>query len=215
MFERLTYRVQERVEGGAVVEHDVRARSDDEATDGRHDVQQQSGRPRRFGRQQSPGSKPAEDPRKGRRNAGGGAFKLLGRAWIPLLIVAVLTAGGFTVSRLHGIFGSEKRQSYADTRVKDSKPFNPKHLKYEVFGAPGTVADISYFDVNADPQHINAVTLPWSMDLSTTLPSIVGNVVAQGDTDTIGCRIIVDGTVKSEKVSHEVNAFTYCVLTAA
>jgi hypothetical protein len=25
----------------------------------------------------------------------------------------------------------------------------------------------------------------------------------------------VDGTVKSEKVSHEVNAFTYCVLTAA
>ncbi|WP_144209469.1 MmpS family protein [Mycobacterium tilburgii] len=139
----------------------------------------------------------------------------MGRLWIPLLIVAVLTAGGFTVSRLHGIFGSEKRQSYADTRIKDSKPFNPKHLKYEVFGAPGTVADISYFDVNADPQHVNGATLPWSMDLSTTLPSIVGNVVAQGDSDTIGCRIIVDGTVKAEKVSHEVNAFTYCVLTAA
>jgi hypothetical protein len=197
-----------------VVEHGVRARSDD-ATESSQGATPPAGRLRRFGRQSVPGSREPSGARKGRRNPGAGAIKLLGRLWIPLLIVAVLTAGGFTVSRLHGIFGSEKRQSYADTRVKDSKPFNPKHLKYEVFGAPGTVADISYFDVNADPQHINAVTLPWSMDLSTTLPSIVGNVVAQGDTDTIGCRIIVDGTVKSEKVSHEVNAFTYCVLTAA
>jgi hypothetical protein len=197
-----------------VVEHHVRARSD-VAKEGSQDVSQPSGRFRRFGRQSTPESQTPAGARKGRRNQGSGVFKLLGRIWIPLLIVAVLTAGGFTVARLHGIFGSEKRQSYADTRVKDSKPFNPKHLKYEVFGAPGTVADISYFDVNADPQHINQVTLPWSMDLSTTLPSIVGNVVAQGNTDTIGCRIFVDGTVKSEKVSHEVNAFTYCVLTAA
>lgn len=196
-----------------MVEHDVRARSD-VATEGSQGVSQPAGRFRRFGRQSAAPQQP-DRARKSRRNPGAGVFKLLGRLWIPLLIVAVLTAGGFTVSRLHGIFGSEKRQSYADTRVKDSKPFNPKHLKYEVFGAPGTVADISYFDVNADPQHINGVTLPWSMDLSTTLPSIVGNVVAQGDSDTIGCRIIVDGTVKSEKVSHEVNAFTYCVLTAA
>ncbi|CQD13129.1 mmpS4 protein [Mycobacterium lentiflavum] len=195
-----------------MVEHDVRARSD-VATEGSQGVSQPPGRFGRFGRQS--GSQAPNDSRKNKRRPGAGAFKLLGRLWIPLLIVAVLTAGGFTVSRLHGIFGSEKRQSYADSRVKDSKPFNPKHLKYEVFGAPGTVADISYFDVNADPQHINGVTLPWSMDLSTTLPSIVGNVVAQGDTDTIGCRIIVDGTVRSEKVSHEVNAFTYCVLTAA
>lgn len=197
-----------------MVEHGVRARSD-VAAEGSQGASQPSSRLRRFGRQSAPGSQEPDGGRRGRRNPGAGAFKLLGRIWIPLLIVAVLTAGGFTVSRLHGIFGSEKRQSYADTRIKDSKPFNPKHLKYEVFGAPGTVADISYFDVNADPQHINAVTLPWSMDLSTTLPSIVGNVVAQGDSDTIGCRIIVDGTVKSEKVSHEVNAFTYCVLTAA
>jgi hypothetical protein len=197
-----------------VVEHDVRARSD-VAAEGSRGVNEPAGRFRRFGRQSAPGPQGPNGARKGRRNSGSGAIKLLGRLWIPLLIVAVLTAGGFTVSRLHGIFGSEKRQSYADSRVKDSKPFNPKHLKYEVFGAPGTVADISYFDVNADPQHINGITLPWSMDLSTTLPSIVGNVVAQGDSDTIGCRIIVDGTVKSEKVSHEVNAFTYCVLTAA
>jgi hypothetical protein len=125
-------------------------------------------------------------------------------------------AGGLTVSRLHGIFGSEKRLSYADTRTDEAKPFNPKHLKYEVFSDhPGTVADISYFDVNADPQHADGVRLPWSLDIETTLPAIVGNIVAQGDSDTIGCRILVDGVVKAEKINHEVNAFTFCLLKAA
>jgi hypothetical protein len=151
---------------------------------------------------------------KSSRRPGAGIFNVLKRIWIPLVIVAVVAAGGLTVSRLHGIFGSEKRQSYADTRINDSKPFNPKHVKYEVFGPPGTVADISYFDVNGEPQHINGMHLPWSFDISTTLPSVVGNVVAQGDSDTLGCRIIVDGAVRVEKITHELNAFTFCVLTA-
>ncbi|AAS03558.1 MULTISPECIES: MmpS family protein [Mycobacterium avium complex (MAC)] len=136
------------------------------------------------------------------------------RLWIPLVIVAVVVAGGLTVSRLHGIFGSEKRPSYADTRQQDTKPFNPKHVKYEVFGPAGAMADISYFDANGEPQHINGVELPWTFDISTTLPSIVGNVVAQGNSDSLGCRILVDGVVKTERISHELNAFTYCVLTA-
>ena len=63
------------------------------------------------------------------------------------------------MSRLHGIFGSEKQLSYSDTRVDNAKPFNPKHLRYEVFGAPGTVADISYFDGNGEPQHLNGGTV--------------------------------------------------------
>jgi hypothetical protein len=120
------------------------------------------------------------------------------------------------VSRLHGIFGSEKRLSYADTRTDEAKPFNPKHLKYEVFSdQPGAVADISYFDVNADPQHVDGVRLPWSLDIATTLPAIVGNIVAQGDSDSIGCRIWVDDVLKAEKTTHEVTAFTFCLLKAA
>jgi len=49
----------------------------------------------------------------------------------------------------------------------------------------GTVADISYFEVNSDPQNSSAV---------------VGDVVAQGDIDSIGCRIVVDGQVKAERI---------------
>ena len=142
-------------------------------------------------------------------------FRVLGRLWIPLLVLVVIAAGGFAVSRLHGIFGSDKRPSYADTKINDSKPFNPKHLTYEVFGSPGTVANISYFDANAEPQHIEGASLPWSLDFAITETSAVGSVVAQGDSDNIGCRIIVDGEVKTERTSNQVNAFTSCLLKSA
>jgi hypothetical protein len=32
--------------------------------------------------------------------------------------------------------------------------------------------------------------------------------MAQGDSDSIGCRIVVDGQVKAERISNEVNGFT-------
>ncbi len=129
--------------------------------------------------------------------------------WIPLVILVVIGVGGFTVSRLHGIFGSEKRPSYVDSKIDDTEPFNPKRLTYEVFGPPGTVADISYFDVNGDPQLVEGARLPWSLKITTTLPAVMGNIVAQGNSDSIGCRIVVDGVVKAERISHEVNAFTF------
>ena len=66
-------------------------------------------------------------------------------------------------------------------------------MTYEVFGPTGTVADISYFDVNSQPQQVDGASLPWSLKITTTSPSVVGSVVAQGDSDSIGCRIVVNG----------------------
>jgi hypothetical protein len=123
----------------------------------------------------------------------------------------VIAVGGFTVSRLHGLFGSEKRLSYADTRV-DNKPYNPQHLRYEVFGPPGTVALISYYDDTGSPQHVEAASLPWSLEFAVTAATGIGSVAAQGDSDSIGCRILLDGVVKAEKVTNEVSAFTSCML---
>jgi hypothetical protein len=140
---------------------------------------------------------------------------VLKRLWIPLVILVVIGAGGLTVSRLHGIFGSEKRPSYADTKINDAKPYDPKHLTYEVFGPPGTVAKISYFDVDGDPRVVKGARLPWSLKFAITQAAVVGNVMAQGDSDSIGCRIVVDGEVKAERISNEVNAFTFCLLKAA
>jgi nitrate reductase NapE component len=154
-------------------------------------------------------------PERRQQVKGTSIFRVLERLWIPLVIVMVVGLGGFTVWRIHGIFGSEKRPSYSDSATDNSKPFNPKRLTYEVFGPPGTVADISYFDVDADPKRVDGAQLPWSLDFTTTSPAVMGNIVAQGNSNSIGCRIVVDGVVKAEKITHETNAFTYCVLKGA
>jgi Mycobacterium membrane protein len=132
--------------------------------------------------------------------------------WIPLVILVVIGAGGLTVSRLHNIFGSEKRSAYADSQIIDPAPFDPKHLTYEVFGPPGTVAKISYFDADGDPKRVDSARLPWVLTFAMTEATAVGNVVAQGDSDAIGCRIVVDGVVKAERTAQETNAFTFCSL---
>ncbi|OBF13603.1 MmpS family protein [Mycobacterium sp. ACS4331] len=137
------------------------------------------------------------------------------RLWIPLLVLVVVAAGGFTVSRLHGVFGSEKRPSYADTKVADSKPYDPKKMVYEVFGPPGTTANISYFDEETEPRYITDVSLPWTLQFDIGDATAIGSLMAQGDSDSIGCRITVDGEVKAEKTSNNVNAFTSCLLKAA
>lgn len=190
----------------------------DVATAGRRDVSQWSGRQpalRRLARKRSPTPQARGGSRKSPLDQGFTIFGVLRRLWVPLVILVVIGAGGLTVSRLHGIFGSEKRPSYADTKINDAKPYDPKHLTYEVFGPPGTVANISYFDVGGDPRFVKGASLPWSLKFSYTQAAVVGNVVAQGDSDSIGCRIVVDGEVKAERISNEVNAFTFCLLKAA
>ncbi|MDH6196191.1 hypothetical protein M2272_002834 [Mycobacterium frederiksbergense] len=139
----------------------------------------------------------------------------LKRLWIPLVIAVVLVAGGFTVLRLHGVFGSQVRPMYSDTEAEKRKPYDPKQLEYEVFGPPGTVANISYFDVNADPQFVEKASLPWSLKFAMTEATAMANVIAQGNTDSIGCRITVDDKVKTEKIGQGESAFTYCLLKAA
>ena len=77
--------------------------------------------------------------------------RLVKRRWIPLVMVIVVAVAAFTVSRLHGIFGSNMYKpdaGNADAIVQ----FNPKHVLYEIFGPAGTVADINYLDADAQPQ---------------------------------------------------------------
>ena len=128
-----------------------------------------------------------------------------------LVAVAVLAVAGFYVYRLHGIFGSHNTTSTASAFSNEIVPFNPKHVVLEVFGAPGTVATINYLDVNAQPQRVDDTTLPWSYDTTTTQPAVFVNVVAQGNSDSIGCRITIDGVVKDERTVNTLNAYAYCL----
>ena len=43
----------------------------------------------------------------------------------------------------------------------------------------------------------------------------MGSIVAQGDSDGIGCRFVVGGVVRAEPIAHEVDASTVWLLKAA
>ena len=128
-----------------------------------------------------------------------------------VVAAAVLALTGFTVYRLHGIFASHDVTSTPNNSLNDVVPFNPKHVVIEVFGPPGTRATITYLDVNAQPQRADAVPLPWSYDTTTTQPAVFVSVSAQGDSNSIGCRIKIDNEVKDEKTVNTLHAFTYCL----
>ncbi|MGB0969920.1 MAG: MmpS family transport accessory protein [Mycobacterium sp.] len=136
---------------------------------------------------------------------------LIKRGWMVLVAVVVVAVAGFSVYRLHGIFGSDQDDGTAGWVSNEIVAFNPKHVVLEVFGVPGAVATINYLDVNAQPQRVDDATLPWSHTITTTDPSVFANVVAQGDGDSIGCRITVDGVVTDERSVYNMNAYTFCL----
>lgn len=135
----------------------------------------------------------------------------LARHWMILVAIAVVAIAGFAVYRLNGIFGSQDVVSTPDNSANDTKPFNPKHVVLEVFGPPGTVASISYLDIDAQPQHAADVALPWKYDTTTTQPAVFVNVQAQGDSDSLSCRITIDDVVKDERTVNTLNAYTFCL----
>ncbi len=133
------------------------------------------------------------------------------RRWMVLVALLVVAVAGFAVYRLNGIFGSEDVVSTPSGAANDIVAFNPKRVVLEVFGAPGTVATITYLDVNAQPQRVDNATLPWAYDTTTTQPAVFVNVSAQGNSDSIGCRIKIDDVVKDERTVNTLNAYTYCL----
>jgi hypothetical protein len=128
-----------------------------------------------------------------------------------LVAVVVVAVAAFAVYRLNGIFGSKDVTSTPSGAANEIVPFNPKHVVMEVFGPPGTVATITYTDVDAQPQRVDDAVLPWTYDTTTTQPAVFVNVSAQGDSDSIGCRIIIDDVVKDERTADTLNAYTFCL----
>jgi MmpS family membrane protein len=140
--------------------------------------------------------------------------KVLRRAWIPIVIVIVVVIAGFTVHRVRSYFGMNPILVTPKNFADDAAPFNPKVVKYEIFGN-GSYANINYLDLDSKPVRIDDAPLPWSLTLSTTAPSVLPNIVAQGDGDSISCRITVDKDVKDQKTTDGVNAQTFCLVKNA
>jgi hypothetical protein len=141
-------------------------------------------------------------------------LRLAKRMWVLLVILLVVVIAAFCVDRFRGFFGRTELTRPGAGLVNDPEPFNPKEVKYEIFGT-GTVATINYLDLDAQPQKAENVPLPWTLDLTTTAPAASPNIVAQSDGGSISCRITVDGVVKDERTTDGVNAQTFCLVKSA
>ncbi len=129
------------------------------------------------------------------------------------MLVMVLAVSGLIVMRLHKVFGSQDLNANAGAGIEIVQ-FNPKIVVYDVFGPAGTTATIDYFDADANTHEVNTA-LPWSTTISTTLPAVSANIMAQGDGDQIGCRVTVDGVVRDQKSTDGLNAQTFCLVKSA
>ncbi len=139
----------------------------------------------------------------------------LKRAWIPLVVVAALALGGVAVDKLRGAFGSEAIFSATGSSATPLEPSHIKQVTYEVYGPGDTTGSVSYLDKNAQSEQANFTSLPWTYTITTTVPAVIANVVAQGYSDNIGCRITVNGEVKDEQSSTGRHAQTSCLVKAA
>ncbi|MGV0037335.1 MmpS family transport accessory protein [Mycobacterium colombiense] len=140
--------------------------------------------------------------------------RVLRRGWIPLLLVVVLAVSALVVSRLHKLFGSEDLNANAGKGIEIVQ-FNPKVVVYEISGPPGATANINYWDADANTHQVNNAPLPWTTTISTTLPSVSANIMAQSDGSTISCKITVDGVVRADQNSDGHNAQTFCLVKSA
>ncbi|MEZ0350441.1 MmpS family transport accessory protein [Mycobacterium sp. pR1184] len=140
--------------------------------------------------------------------------QVLKRAWIPLLLIVVLAVSALVVSRLHKMFGSQDLNANAGKGIEIVQ-FNPKVVVYEISGPPGATANINYWDADANTHQIDNAPLPWTTTISTTLPSVSANIMAQSDGSRIVCKITVDGVVRDTQNSDGHNAQTFCLVKSA
>jgi hypothetical protein len=142
-------------------------------------------------------------------------MQLLKRAWLPLVIVVVVAVAAFAVDRVRGVFASDPPLVTPVEFANDPEPFDPKVVTYEIFGPEGAAVDVNYVDLEGEPQRVDGAVLPWSITLQTMEPSAAANIVAQGKTSFLGCRVLVDGELKDERSTTGTNVQTFCIVKSA
>jgi hypothetical protein len=129
--------------------------------------------------------------------------------------VVAVALGGLAVVRLRGVFGSDEVFRWTGSGSEVIESINIKRVTYEVFGPADTAGSVSYLNKRAEAEEANFTSLPWTYTITTTTPAVIANVVAQGNSESIGCRITVNGTVKDAQSASGHHAQTFCLVKAA
>ncbi|MGA9678162.1 MAG: MmpS family transport accessory protein [Mycobacterium sp.] len=139
----------------------------------------------------------------------------LKRTWVPLVVVVAVALGGIAVTRLRGLFGSDAIFTETGSSAEPLEQSHIKRVTYEIYGPSDTAGSVSYLNKNAQPEQANFTSLPWTYTIITTVPAVLANVVAQGNSDNIACRITVNDEVKDERSTAGHHAQTSCLVKAA
>ncbi|OBK15756.1 MmpS family transport accessory protein [Mycobacterium asiaticum] len=140
--------------------------------------------------------------------------RLVNRVWLPTLVVAVAVLAGSTIHSAHGIFGAQDRTRSPGNKFAIAQ-FNPKRIEYDIFGDLAGWGRVSYWDVNSHPVAIDLASLPWTHTEVTVLTTATADVTAQVAGGSIGCRIAVDGQVRSEHTATGEHAGVWCQVLSA
>ena len=139
----------------------------------------------------------------------------LKRFWVALMVAAAVLAAAAVVGRLRTFFDSDKPYIGASLPADEIKPINTKRVTYEIVGPPNASGRVSYLDVDGKTLEAGFTSLPWSVTVSTTDPGMLANVVAQGDSAVLGCRILVNDTLVAEELAEGRDAQVFCLDKAA
>lgn len=142
-------------------------------------------------------------------------FTVLKRGWVPLVVVLAVALGGVAVDQLRGAFASEPIFTATGSSAEPLQPSHIKQVTYEVSGPSGTTGAVSFLDKNAQSTQANFTGLPWTYTMTTTAPAVLANLVAQGTSGTLTCRITVNGELRDEQTSDGRHAQTSCLVKAA
>lgn len=140
---------------------------------------------------------------------------LLSKAWVPVVVAVAVVLGGVAVVHLRDDFGSEAVFSASERNAAPLDPSYVEQVTYTLYGPSGTTGTVNYLDMNAQAHVVDFTGLPWSFTISTTTPTVLASVVAQGDSDRIGCRITVNGAVEDDQSSDGHHAQTSCLAKSA
>jgi hypothetical protein len=139
----------------------------------------------------------------------------LKRSWVVLVVIMSVLVAAAVVSRLRTFFDSDQPYIGAALPADAIKPINTKRVTYEIVGPVDATGRVSYLDVNGKTVEASFTSLPWSVTVSTTDPGVLANVVAQGDSAALGCRILVDDKLKAEDYAEGRDAQAFCLDKAA
>ncbi len=140
--------------------------------------------------------------------------RLVNKLWLPTLVAIVAVLAGCVIDSAHRIFGSQDRTRSPGSKFSIAQ-FNPKHIEYDVFGELGGWGRVSYWDVNSHAIAVDLAMLPWTHNEVTVLTTATADITAQVAGGNVGCRIIVDGQVRSEHTATGEHAGVWCQVLSA